>query len=377
MAMLINRGRNKWLVRVFLGRDEATGKRIFSNKTIEGTKEEAQNWAYDEKRRRQGGALANYTIGALLDSLLDDYKVNGKDLAWATIVCDIHLRPFFGAMPAARLTTDKVRRYMAARQAKGRANATINHELALLRRAFNLGRQEHPPKVATVPYIPVLKENNIRKGFFEDDQYRALLAALPEYLRPLLSFAYFTGCRRGEILGLKWSQVDLIERTVRLEPGETKNKQGRLIPLASELFQVLAQQKKRRDQDWPECPWVFCRDGKRILDFRNAWGRSCKAAGLWDAERERPTRIFHDLRRTAVRNSVRAGVSERVSMAVSGHKTRSVFDRYNITSDADVKESAAKIQSYHDARRKAEEESSKQQAAGSHTMVTQATSRPS
>src|ERR1044071_8857311 len=107
MAEFIRRGRDKWLVRGFIGRDDATGKRLFINKTITGTKEDAQNWAINEKRKQQGGAVHNYTIGALLDSLLDDYNVNGKDLPWAKIVCDIHLRPFFGAMLAAKLTTDQ------------------------------------------------------------------------------------------------------------------------------------------------------------------------------------------------------------------------------------------------------------------------------
>ncbi len=107
------------------------------------------------------------------------------------------------------MTTEHAKRYMAERQEAGRKNATVNRELSLLRRAFNLARRHTPPKVAAVPYIPALEENNVRKGFFEDEQYRTLLDKLPECVRPVLAFGYYTGARKGEILSLQWSQVDL------------------------------------------------------------------------------------------------------------------------------------------------------------------------
>ena len=131
------------------------------------------------------------------------------------------------------------------------ANATINRELSLLRRAFNLAAKEDPPRVGRVPKIPKLEENNVRTGFFEDREYAALLLALPEHLRPLMAFAYFTGCRRGEIFGLRWEQVDLLRGIVRLEVGETKNSEGRLIPLAGDLHEMLKIQRSKRDASFP------------------------------------------------------------------------------------------------------------------------------
>jgi integrase len=170
----------------------------------------------------------------------------------------------------------------------------------------------------------------------------------PEELRPVLTFAYNTGRRKGEILALQWTQVDLKERVVRLELGKTKNDEGRTIPLTSDLFEDLAMQKAIRDQSWPKCPWVFHRYGEQIKNFRGSWKNASKKAGLWtgDEKTGRPTKLFHDLRRTGVRNLVRAGVSETVAMRISGHKTRSIFDRYNITSEKDLKDAARRLGEY-------------------------------
>ena len=178
--------------------------------------------------------------------------------------------------------------------------------------------------------------------------FLAVRRALPEEIRPVLTFAYYTGCRKGEILSLRWSQVDLTERVVRLEPGETRNDEARMIPLAPDLYEVLKIQKQTRDQYFPESPWVFSRAGEQILDFRAAWEAACKTAGLVATigDKEKHTRLFHDLRRTGVRNLIRAGVPKRVAMTISGHKTRSNFDRYNIVSESDLKDAARRLGEY-------------------------------
>jgi integrase len=259
------------MVRIYTGRDPQTGKKKYDNKTIHGTKKEAQAYVTAQLRDRDLGVYTSprsVLVGVLLDDLLAHYKINGKSYDWAHQVIEAHLRPFFGNMKASAVGTDQLRAYIAKRH-EGRsmvrpdggkreygpaANGTINREFIFLRRAFNLAKQATPPKVMTVPRIPRLEENNVRKGFFEDPAFLAVRRALPEEIRPVLTFAYNTGCRKGEILALRWSQVDLAERVVRLEVGETKNGDARTIPLVEELFQVLKLQRETRDRYFPRVP---------------------------------------------------------------------------------------------------------------------------
>lgn len=159
-----------------------------------------------------------------------------------------------------------------------------------------------------------------------------LRKSLPDHLKPVLSFGFFTGWRKAEILNLKWNQVNLREGIVRLEPGETKNSEGRTLYMEPDLWEMMNVLHKNRRMD---CFYVFNRKREKIVDFHKAWKTACTAVG-------RPGLLFHDLRRSAIRNMVRAGISERVAMTISGHKTRSVFDRYNIVSQDDLKEAAEK-----------------------------------
>jgi integrase len=167
----------------------------------------------------------------------------------------------------------------------------------------------------------------------------ALRSALPIELRPVVTFAYHTGWRKREILELTWNGIDLQTRTVRLDPGTTKNDDGRLVYLDGELLEMLTAVKRERDLLYPHYTQVFHRSGSGIKDFRAAWDSACKAVGL-------EGKLFHDFRRTAVRNMVRAGIPERVAQQISGHKTRSIFDRYHIVSDADLREAATHHAAY-------------------------------
>jgi len=183
----------------------------------------------------------------------------------------------------------------------------------------------------------MLREDNVRKGFLGEADYRKLRDALPEELRPLLVVAYYTGARSSELKALKWDQVDLEAKRITLHPGETKNQEGRSLPIYGEMLAWLEMAKAARDESFPACRWVFHRKGAQIKTIQTTWQKvtiACKLDGL----------LFHDLRRTAVRNMVRAGIAEKVAMQITGHKTRAIFDRYNIVSDRDLSEAAAKME---------------------------------
>ena len=300
-------------------------------------------------RKREGEVSTGKFLGPkpdrvrfeeLAEDFLNEYRANNrKSLVWAKRRIERHLTPFLGGLRAMDITTDRIRDYTVVRLKAGASNGSINRELGALKRMFNLAAEMTPPKVGRVPFIPMLKERNVRKGFFEHGEYLALRRELPEYLNPVLTFGYYTGAREGEILGLTWRQIDLNARIANLEPGTTKNDQPRPIPLAGELLETLKMRKATNDLNFPECEYVFSRGGKRIGNFQVAWKSACKRAGVIG-------KLFHDLRRTAVRNMVRAGVPERVAMAISGHKTRSVFDRYNIVAERDLHDAAHRLETH-------------------------------
>lgn len=276
----------------------------------------------------------------------NDYEINGyRSAVDIELRHRLHILPYFGKMKAARIAEDDIDRYIIHRRDEGASNATVNRELVTIKRAYSLGMQKRI--VSDRPYISLLKEDNIRQGFFERHQLQAVLKHLRAYNQPPAEFAYITGWRKQEVLTLRWPQVDFGVGTVRLEAGTTKNDEARVFPFTEELRAILESQKAKADVLKKEgiiTPWVFFietkgRRGRRIGDFKKNWNTACQKAGF-------PGKIFHDFRRTAVRNLVRAGVPERVAMEMTGHKTRSIFERYNIVSEADLFEAAQRLNQF-------------------------------
>jgi integrase len=373
----------------------------------ESTRSEKESDAKRLLREREGDIarglpitpkVGRAPIDELFQDVVNDYRMNDQKSSSGLRFRIKHLLPFFSGRRAADITTADIRRYIVARQAgasageieaelvsvqqnytakvesiqaacfskretrkllglakrewkcakseakrKARAsNATINRELSVLRRAFTLAVESG--KLLAKPHVPELSENNVRTGFFEPEQFNAVLRHLPEHVKPVARFAYITGWRaNSEILPLQWRQVDFCGGTVRLDPGSTKNREGRVFPMTVELRALLVEQKAKTEAlqrgKGILNPWVFTYEGRRFKSFKRSWETARKAAGL-------PGRLAHDFRRTAVRNLVRAGIPERVAMDMTGHKTRSVFERYNIVSQGDLFDAARRLDSF-------------------------------
>jgi integrase len=345
MGMIYKRGDIFWIKYYCAGRPirESTGT----------TKQkEAERFLKGREGRVACGApvspkLERIRFKEVADALTEHYGVTGSRQ-----LKDVHgklkpVRAFFDHYRLVGIDHASITTYMSQRQAVGLSNATINRELSLLGKVLRLAHKRG--QLVRLPRIHLLQESAPRSGFFERSDFervRKHLTKRPD-LQVAISLANVFGWRmQSEVLQMRLNQVDLAAGTLRLEPGTTKNRDGRTVYLTPELIPLVSEQIERVKALSRKLnrvvPYLFPNprkgpfQGSRLRDFRKAWLTACKKAGLIGMLR-------HDLRRSAVRNLVRSGVGETVAMKISGHKTRSVFDRYNITSDADLRDAARKL----------------------------------
>jgi integrase len=203
--------------------------------------------------------------------------------------------------------------------------ATVNREVTTFKTVFNKamknGKAERNPAQGVKPF----KENNARDRILSPEEYVRLLAHSPAHIKPVIKMGYFSGMRRGEILGLTWGQVDLKEGFIKLEAWDTKTNDPRLVPLNAELISML----KDMPRGLPGVP-VFTYKGRSMAEMTRSFVTACKRAGIEDF-------TFHDLRHTAINNWRLQGHDYFRIMAASGHKTMSVFKRYNTVSKEELK----------------------------------------
>ena len=290
------------------------------------------------------------TVADLCSLVLADYRLRKRrDLKHLEWRYKAHVEPALGSVQASRLTAAQIRAYVEERRKADASDATVNRELAVLRRAFTLAMREDPPLVRRAPYIPKLEEDNARQGFLDPEQYEKLLEELPLPLKALFVCGYHTGARKGELRKIRWEQqVDFEAAVIRLSAGQTKGKKPRTLPIYGDMERWLKSQRNRCPDG---CPFVFFGIRNRpVSDHLPGWREACERVGL-------PGLLFHDLRRSAVRNMKRAGVQDKVAMEISGHKTRAVFDRYNITDEGDIGSAADKLANYF--RRRKQERAAK------------------
>lgn len=286
-------------------------------------------------------------LGELLDALESDLRLRGLR-SFSRLLSQVkRIRAEFGDRRVVDVTAELVDQYIESRLRDGARPATVNRETGVLVQAFRLAVDRK--KLSMAPKIRKLSEKgNARQGFFERADFERVAAGLSEYLRGFTWFGYLSGWRKGEIASLRWTDVDRSEQIIRLRPEHSKNAEGRVLALEGELWNLIERQWQSRQYKRPDgvsgvSQLVFHWRGEPIREFRKTWASACKAANV-------PGMLFHDLRRTAIRNMVRAGVPERVAMGISGHKTRDVFDRYNIVSEADIRQAVKQVQAYLAAR---------------------------
>jgi integrase len=319
--------------------EESTGMAIDSENVTVAILEEKMTKAWEREERKESTRL------------------------WAAR-CWKRLLPYFSKMRATdALRSAAIQGYQDRRRAQGAANGTINRELAVLSCAFTLGYENTPRLVPEKLHFKRMKEPDGRKGFIEDKQYRSLAAQCKEpFMRTMLALGYTYGFRKAELLSMKVCNVDLLGGTVGIDT--SKNGDARKVALTEEVRKLLAACIAGKEPDEP----LFTRtelSGKRapVADFRGTWDVVTAAAGC-------PGLLFHDLRRSAVRNMVRAGIPETVCMKISGHKTRDIFDRYDISSERDLVDAAKKLESAQSSYRKviAEEIDSQPSTAQNETV---------
>ncbi|HYM76115.1 MAG TPA: site-specific integrase [Candidatus Dormibacteraeota bacterium] len=280
-------------------------------------------------RDLRAGLLANYTEKGNKSLKM---RPNGEETITGLPQLDAFFK-FSSENPGpsvVQIGTDTARKFVEERQAEGAGNAVINRSLACLRRMLRIAHEDG--KLQAVPVIRLLKEPPARRGFVALPQFEDLVAKLPAHLQPYITFLYFCGGRSGEAELIDWTQVDLDRAIIRLEDDQTKNKEPRFVPLPERLVLMLAATDKKEGR-------VF-----DTTNVRKEWMTACAAAGLgrkikvegkpYDPKYEGLT--IHDLRRSAARNLLLAGVPETIIMRIGGWKTRSVFDRYAVANTADL-----------------------------------------
>jgi integrase len=292
--------------------------------TLESAETTSEEAAARYLQSRLKYAEGRVTFEDLANLVITDYEA--RDLR---TVKDLkgrfnHLRAAFSDHKAVEITTARLRLYSAERKHDGARNASINRELGAIKRGFKLALQHG--MLSVTPYVAMLPETNVRSGFVGHHQFLAIANQLPsDDLRDVTEFLYLTGWRLNEALTLEWRDID--GNTLQLRAERSRTAKGRAIIMGARLGALIMVRKTKRRLDSRR---VFHSAGKPMLrtSVSRSWRKAAVRAGLAGI-------VVDDLRRTAARNLVRAGVPERVAMILLGLRTLSMFDRYSVASDTD------------------------------------------
>ena len=242
----------------------------------------------------------------------------------------------FGTYIVSNIKPADLENYQAKRKAEGYSDSYVDHHIGAARNVVNKAFDNDMVSGETVKVFKrvkkLLKRNaNARDRILSMDEVRAILTHAPRHTRAILATAFYSGMRRGEILGLTWDKIDMENRIIQLEANDTKDREPRKVPICGELFQVLKQVPRALHDNH-----VFLYKGNPVTDIRTGLEKACKEAGIEYGRFEKGGFIFHDLRHTFNTYMRKAGVPESVIMEITGHSTREMFDRYNTIDTEDA-----------------------------------------
>ena len=261
----------------------------------------------------------------------------------------VHLRLFFCDVRAVDITTESVQQYVTSRMKGDAAPATINRELALLRRAFKLSELTRQPRIQLLP------ENNARQDFLDWADFQAVRSELPEWARDVITFMYLSSWRSGQVVAMEWRDIDMRERTATARGETTKSGEPHRIALVGELWEIIERADLSRRSvyahrpglDGPRAllPFVFHHNGNPFL-LRGGKVAAARSLGTRPRAAAGWSHVMHCLRRSGIRNMIGAGLDPMKAMKISGHKSFSMLARYNIIDIDDIKQGLEQTMRY-------------------------------
>lgn len=257
----------------------------------------------------------------------------------------------FGDKIVAKIKPVDLQNFQIKRQSEGKMPATVDQDLGKVKAMINMAFDNDLVSGKTLKVFKRIKKtlkkgSDVRDRILSADEFASLMKHAEGHTKHVIATAYYTGMRRGEILNLIWDKVDLNQHLIRLEPGDTKDREARDVPICDELFDILRSMPNRIQQAG-EPNFVFQFRHKPVFDIRRGLRRACNAAGIKYGRNVKDGFVFHDLRHTFNTNMRKAGVSETVIMKITGHSTREMFDRYNTVDSEDLKKASDQISKFY------------------------------
>jgi integrase len=295
-------------------------------------------------RSHTTGSEERVSYEDLEQGIVQDYEVKGyRSLGDLMSVRLKHVRSFFKGQRAIDITTPRLRQYVVMRRKGGAANETINRELSVIRRMLSIARQDRT--IWHIPHFPMLEPGQPRESYVTPSEFHEILKHLPGHDQGIVRWIWNTGWRITAACNLAWKDVNLAEGYAVLTRENAKNKRPQKIPLVGELSLIIGE---ALDMQKVDQPLVFHHSGGQPFRRESVWRafkKACVRAGLGNEK------TLHDMRRSAARDLIRTGVvSEDVARRITGHQTRAVFSRYNITADNDVAQALVALQQHRDKR---------------------------